>query len=184
MRLEIRITGFGGQGIVLAGIIIGKAFALFENQQAVMTQAYGPEARGGASSANLVISDEAIDYPFVQEPDVLIAISQEAYTRFHREVKPGGTVLIDDELVNPFLYDKYYGIPATNLAEELGRRIVTNVVMVGFFTAVTRLVKLESVTSALQVSVKQKTIPLNMKALMTGYEYGLKQEVSEYLGVL
>jgi 2-oxoglutarate ferredoxin oxidoreductase subunit gamma len=184
MRQELRISGFGGQGIVLAGIIIGKAFALYENLEAVMTQAYGPEARGGASSANLVVSDEPIDYPFVQEPDVLVAISQEAYNRFHSEVKAGGIVLIDNELVTPFLYDKYFGIPATNLAEELGRRIVTNVVMVGFFTAVTKLVKLESVTSALQVSVKQKTIPLNMKALMMGYEYGLKQELHEYMGVL
>jgi 2-oxoglutarate ferredoxin oxidoreductase subunit gamma len=99
MRKEIRIAGFGGQGIVLAGIILGKALALYDDHEAVLTQAYGPEARGGASSASLVISDELIDYPFVQHPDVLVILSQEAYTRFRPEASQDATILIDDGLV-------------------------------------------------------------------------------------
>ena len=95
MRKEIRIAGFGGQGIVLAGYILGKAFALYDGYDDVMTQSYGPEARGGASSANIVVSDEPIDYPFLQHPDILVALSQEAYTKFNKTAKQGASILID-----------------------------------------------------------------------------------------
>ena len=134
MRQEIRIAGFGGQGMALAGFILGKAFALYEDLEAVMTQSYGPEARGGASSANIVVSDRPVDYPFVQQPDVLVTMSQEAYARFHTTIKPGATVLIDTDLVVTEVDAEVYAIPATRLAEDLGRRIVANVVMLGFFT--------------------------------------------------
>jgi len=99
MRKEIRIAGFGGQGVVLAGYILGKAFAVYEGLEAVMTQSYGPEARGGSSSSNVVVSDEPIDYPFVLEPDVLILLSQEAYTRFRPTAKPDALVIIEEDLV-------------------------------------------------------------------------------------
>jgi len=136
MRTEIRISGYGGQGVVLAGYILGKAIALHSGLEAVMTQSYGPEARGGASSANVVISDEPVDYPFVLHPDILVALSQEAYTRFRPTAKPEARVFIDQDLVIPFGNDQPYSIPATRLAEQLGRRIVANMVMLGFFTAV------------------------------------------------
>ncbi|MFQ5614874.1 MAG: 2-oxoacid:acceptor oxidoreductase family protein [Anaerolineales bacterium] len=174
MRKEIRISGFGGQGIVLAGYIMGKALALYDKYEAVMTQAYGPEARGGASSANIVVSEKPIDYPFVQYPDILVALSQEAYTKFRPTAKPGAAILIDAELVTPFEDDNPHRIPATRLAETLGRRIVANVVMLGFFTAVTGLIRREAMEKAIESSVKAKTVPLNMRAFATGFEYGME----------
>lgn len=176
MRKEIRFSGFGGQGIVLMGYIMGKTFALHEGLETVMTQAYGPEARGGASSANIVISDEPIAYPFVQTPDILAALSQEAYTKFRPSTKPDAIVLIDSDLVTPLPNDHSQVIPATHLAEELGKRIVANVIMLGFFTAVTNIAKRGSVEKAIENTVKEKTIPLNLKAFSIGYEYAFEKE--------
>jgi len=176
MRKEIRIAGFGGQGIVLAGYILGKALSLYDGLESVMTQSYGPEARGGASSANVIASDESIDYPFVQQPDILVAISQEAYSKFRPTAKPDSLILIDAELIKPFENDQPYKIPATSFAEELGRRIVTNVVMMGFFTAVTQVVSRGAMEKAIESSVKSKTVPLNMAAFARGYEYGIEQK--------
>ncbi len=178
MRKEIRISGFGGQGVVLAGYILGKAFALYEGLEAVMTQSYGPEARGGASSSNIVVADEPIDYPFVQSPDILVAMSQEAYTKFRPQAKPDALSIIDGGLVTPTDEDQPFSIPATQLAEELERRIVANVVMLGFFTAVAGIVGREAMEEAIRTSVKAKTIPLNLKAFATGYEYALERELA------
>lgn len=176
MRKEIRISGFGGQGIVLAGYVVGRAFTLYENLEAVMTQSYGPEARGGASSANVVVSDRSIAYPFVERPDILITLSQEAYTRFRPLAKEEALILIDQDLVKPEDNDQVYSIPATKMAEELGRRIVANMIMLGFFTAVTEIVKRESMENALEASVKAKTLPLNLKAFESGYIYAVNKE--------
>lgn len=171
MRKEVRISGFGGQGVALAGNILGKAIALYDGLEAVMTQAYGPEARGGASSANIVISDETIDYPFVQHPDILVVLSQEAYTKFRPTAKPDALILIDEDLVAPFDVDELLRIPATRLAEEVGRRIVANMVMMGFFAAATGLVGREAMEKAIETTVKAKTVPLNLRAFATGFEY-------------
>ena len=176
MRIEIRISGFGGQGVVLTGYVLGRAVTLFEGKEAVMTQSYGPEARGGASSANVVVSDRPIAYPFVQHPDILVALSQEAYTRFRPTARDGAQILIDQELVKPFEDDTVHAIPATRLAEELGRRIVANMIMLGFFTAVSGLVSRGSMQKALEASVKPKTVALNLKAFECGYEYAAAKE--------
>jgi 2-oxoglutarate ferredoxin oxidoreductase subunit gamma len=176
MRKEIRISGFGGQGVVLAGYILGKAVSLYEGMEAVMTQTYGPEARGGASSANVVISDRPIAYPFVQNADVLVALSQEAYTRFRPQARPEAQVLIDEDLVKALAEDAVHAIPATRLAEELGRRIVANMIMLGFFTAVSGLVSRQSILKALEASVKPKTLDLNLQAFESGYEYVAAKE--------
>ena len=177
MRQEIRLSGFGGQGIVLAGYILGKALAIYDGREAVMTQAYGPEARGGASCANIVVSDKPIDYPIVQRPDVLVALSQEAYTKFESTTKPDAIIIIDADLVNPPDYGRHHAIPATRLAERLGRRIVTNVVMLGFFTSVTNLVSREAMEQAIRSSVRPKTVPLNLDAFAAGYGYALQKEL-------
>ena len=176
MRKEIKISGFGGQGTVLAGYIVGKCCSLQSGLEAVMTQAYGPEARGGASSSNIVVSDEPIDYPFVQQADILVALSQEAYTKFRPLANPDVLCLIDEGLVEPFDDDNPLRIPATKLAEELGRRIVANVVMLGFFTASTDLVSREAMEETIKTSVKEKFIPLNLKAFETGYQYAKQTE--------
>lgn len=182
MRQEIRIAGFGGQGVVLAGYILGKALALYAGREAVMTQSHGPEARGGASSADLVVSEEPIAYPFVQQPDILVALSQEAYTKFRPSAKPEALILIDQDLVKSQEGDHVYVIPATQIAEDLGRRIVANVVMLGYFTAVTGLVDPGSMLKALETSVKAKTLPLNMSAFQAGLEYQVDLENKVAMG--
>lgn len=179
MRYEIRFAGFGGQGVVLAGFILGKAAALYGGLEAVMTQSYGPEARGGASSANLVISDTAIDYPFVQAPHLLVALSQEAYTKFSPSTEVDAFTLIDQDLVLPKADDPVYSIPATSIAEQLGKRIVANMVMLGFLSTKYKRIPTEAIETAIKDSVKPKTIELNLEAFTKGYEYGLQAIISE-----
>ncbi|MEW6716465.1 MAG: 2-oxoacid:acceptor oxidoreductase family protein [Chloroflexota bacterium] len=171
MRKEIRIGGFGGQGIGLAGHIIGKALTIYDGKEAVMTQAYGPEARGGASSANIVLADRPIDYPFVQHPDVLIILSQEAYTKFRPTAQPEAIILIDENLVIPTDDDMVHKIPATQIAEELGWRIISNMVMLGFFTATTGLVSRGAMEQSIATSVKQEFKEVNLLAFARGFEY-------------
>lgn len=171
MRKEIRIAGFGGQGVVLTGLILGKALAIYDGLETVMTQAYGPEARGGASSANLVVADHEIAYPFVQHPDILVALSQEAYTKFRPTTKKDAILILEQELVVPYPEDHHFAIPATQIAEQLGRRIVANVVMLGFFTAITQLTSRSYVEAAIRDTVKSKTVPLNLEAFTAGFEY-------------
>lgn len=175
MRTEIRISGFGGQGVALVGYVLGKALTIYSDYEAVMTQSYGPEARGGASSVNLVVSDEPIDYPFVLRPDILASLSQESYTVFRPTAKPDALILIEKDLVTPTPDDAPYCIPATRLAEELGRRVVTNMVMLGYFIAVTGIATPEAVQKAISSSVKPKTVPLNLKAFETGFTYFIEK---------
>jgi 2-oxoglutarate ferredoxin oxidoreductase subunit gamma len=171
VRKEIRISGFGGQGVALAGFVLGKALSLSEGLEVVMTQSYGPEARGGASSANLVLADQEINYPLVQNADVLVAFSQEGYSKYRPQAKPEALVFIDEDLVTIPESDQVYGIPATRIAEDLGRRIVANMVMLGFLTSITGLAKRESMEKAIETTVRESTVPLNLKAFAAGYEY-------------
>jgi 2-oxoglutarate ferredoxin oxidoreductase subunit gamma len=176
MRLtEIRIAGFGGQGVILSAAILGKAASIYENGFATMTQNFGPEARGGACSAQLVVSDSPVLYPYVTKPDIMVIMSQEAYNRFADELKPEGLLIIEEDLVRVSNLNndkKVYSIPATRLAEELGKRMVLNAVMVGFFTAVTKLLNVDSVRKAVADSVPPAFRELNLKAFDKGFEYG------------
>jgi 2-oxoglutarate ferredoxin oxidoreductase subunit gamma len=172
---EIRIAGFGGQGVILAAAVIGKAAATFHGDYATMTQSFGPEARGGSSSAQVILSTEPILYPYVTQPDVLVVMSQEAYGRFAPGLKPGGILITEQDLVR---VDKYptgvrvYGVPATRLAEELGRKLVLNIVMVGFFGAVTNLLDPDALRKAVADSVPPATQKLNLEAFDKGFAYG------------
>jgi len=176
MRLtEIRIAGFGGQGVILSAVVLGKAASIYENGFATMTQNFGPEARGGACSAQLVVSDAPVLYPYVTRPDIMVIMSQEAYNRFAHELKPGGLLIIEEDLVrvSDLRGDpKVYAIPATRFAEELGKRMVLNSVMVGFFTAVTKLLTADAVRKAVADSVPPAFRELNLKAFEKGFEYG------------
>lgn len=177
MRWEVRLAGFGGQGIVLAGFILGKATALYDNKDAIFTQAYGPEARGGACSAELVIADEEIDYPEVRSPDALVIMSQEASDKYGGSLRSGGTVLVDEDLVSrPPSWENIHRVPFTRMADELGRRIVANVVMLGSFTAVTGIVGREAMEEAIRTSVRERVIDLNMRAFAAGYDYAKSPE--------
>ena len=175
-KTEIRVGGLGGQGVILCGMIIGKAASIFDGKHATLIQAFGPEARGRACSAQVTVADAAIGYPYVKSPDVLIVMSPDAYTQFAPQLAPGGTLLYEDELITP---DdtlppgaKAFGIPATRFAEELGRRLVLNIVMTGFFAGVTGLLSLESVEKAVRSSVPKGTEDLNLRAFHKGFEYG------------
>lgn len=175
--IEIRIAGFGGQGVILAAIIIGKAASIYQGAYATMTQNFGPEARGGACSAQLLLSGEPILYPYVTLPDIMVVMSQEAYARFVPELKEGGTLIVEQDLVRVTdlpRQTKVYSCPATRLAEDLGKRMVLNSVMVGFFTAVTCLLDPEAVRKAVADSVPSSFCDLNLKAFEKGYEYGVQ----------
>jgi 2-oxoglutarate ferredoxin oxidoreductase subunit gamma len=172
---EIKFSGFGGQGVILAGIIFGRAASIYDNKFATLTQSFGPEARGSACSAQLIISEDQVLYPYVTRPQILMAMSQEAYNKFLPEVTDDATIIIEEELVKPegLRPDmKLYGIPATRIAEELGRKMILNIVMVGFFTAITNLVGYESAREAVKASVPQGTEVMNLKAFESGYKYG------------
>ena len=172
---DSRIAGFGGQGVILAAGIIGRAAAIHQGAHATMTQSFGPEARGGSSSAQVILSTEPILYPYVTRPDVLIVMSQEAYTRFTPELKPGGILITEQELVRVDQFPpgvRALSVPATRLAEELGRKMVLNVVMVGFFGAATNLLDPDALRNAVADSVPPSFRKLNLQAFDKGFEYG------------
>ena len=173
--MDIRFSGFGGQGIIKSGMLIGKAASIFDNKFATLTQSFGPEARGGACSAQVVIDDENVLYPYIIAPEILVSMSQEAYEKFIGDPIKGAIVLTDLDLVKPSKIRKdvkMYSVPATRIAEEMGNRIFANVVMVGFFTAITGIVSIEAMKKALPGSVPERFIDKNIEALEKGYNYG------------
>ncbi len=174
---EIKIGGLGGQGVILAGIIIGKAASLYDEKHSALTQAFGPEARGSACSAQVVVDSEPILYPYVHKPHIMVAMSQDAFAKFSPELREDGTLLVEEELVKPTGLPKsvkVYAVPATRIAEELGKKMVLNIVMVGFFTAVTNIVSEQAAKKAVSDSVPPNTLDLNMKAFERGFAYGKK----------
>jgi len=172
---EIKIGGLGGQGVILGGIIIGKAAALYDNKFSTLTQAFGPEARGSACSAQVIVDEKPVLYPYVHRPHVMVLMSQDAFAKFVPELRDDGTLLIDEDLVKPEGLPKgvkVFSVPATRLAEELGKKMVLNIVMVGFFTAVTRLIGEDAMRKAVADSVPPATLDLNMKAFEKGLAHG------------
>ncbi len=176
-RMDIKLGGFGGQGIVLSGYILGKAATIFDNMEAVLTQSYGPEARGGACSADVVISKSKIDYPYLKDIKILVVMSQEAYGTYSMQLAKGGMLIYDEDLVTIDVKQckdnkwKVHNIPATRLAEELGRKIVANIVMLGFFCAVSDTVSYDAMKNAILSSVPKGTEKLNETAFNKGYDF-------------
>ncbi|MCP4230954.1 MAG: pyruvate ferredoxin oxidoreductase [bacterium] len=172
---EIRFSGYGGQGIIRCGLISGKALSLYDNKHATLTQSFGPEARGSACSSQLVVSDDRVLYPYITKPEILVSMSQEAYEKYEPDLRDGGTLLIDEDLVKTNgVRDtiNLYSIPSTRIAEELGNRITANLVMLGFFTAVTGIVSQEAMKKAVPGLVPDRFLELNETAFDKGYEYG------------
>lgn len=166
---QIRIGGVGGQGIVLAGRLLGKAAALFDGREAVCTQSYGPEARGGAARADVVISDGPVDYPFVTEADALAVLFQEAYVRYRPILRPGGMLIVDSGLVQPTDDDRdAIGVPASRIAEDLGNRLATNIVILGYLVGRTGVVSRESLETAIRTTVRKQHVDLDLRALDDG----------------
>jgi 2-oxoglutarate ferredoxin oxidoreductase subunit gamma len=176
-RTEIRLSGFGGQGIILAGYILGKAAALYDHRHATMTQNYGPESRGGACSAQVIVADVPVSYPHLTQPQVLVAMSQEAYTKYAGELTDGGLLVIDEDLVHPngdATHTHLFSVPATRIAEQMGRKMIANIVMLGCLAALDHTVSAAALRQAVRESVPKGTEELNLKAFDRGYEHGQK----------
>ncbi len=176
-RIEIRLSGFGGQGIILAAYILGKAAALHDHRHATMTQNYGPESRGGACSGQVIISDAPVSYPHLTRPHVVVAMSQEAYAKYSGDLWDGGLLLIDEDLVqlDRTRHERFYAIPATRIAErELGRKMVANIVMLGFLAALDHSVSADALRQAVRESVPKGTEDFNIQAFERGHANGMR----------
>ena len=171
MRHEVRFSGFGGQGIILSAVILGRAAVMHDNKYAVQTQVYGPEARGGASMSALIIDDEPILYPKVAEPDIYVIMSQEGFEKYGAQAKRDAVMLIDSTLVYSRPDCRYIEIPATREAKQtLGCDIVANIVMLGALAASTHIVSEAALEKAILDSVPKGTEALNLRAMKKGIE--------------
>jgi 2-oxoglutarate ferredoxin oxidoreductase subunit gamma len=168
MRYEIRLAGSGGQGLILAGIILAEAAGVHDGKFVCQTQSYGPEARGGASKAEVVIGDAEIDYPKAIQPDVLLAMNQKSLDAFLSDLKPGGLLLVDADLVSEFPASRAVALPFTRIARDLGRAMAANIVALGALAALTGAVTLPSLMAAVLARVPKGTEELNKKALKAG----------------
>ena len=172
---HILITGFGGQGVIMAGDILGTAATLYDGKFATMTQAYGPEARGGACSVQVIISEEEVLFPYIKEPHVLICLSQEGYSKNIDSLREGGMLILESDLVRTKNISSdvtAYNIPATRFAEELGNKMMANIVMLGFLAAIYDLVSAAALRKAMLTSVPASTKEINTRAFERGSEYG------------
>jgi 2-oxoglutarate ferredoxin oxidoreductase subunit gamma len=182
-RYEVRLSGAGGQGLILAGIILAEAVGIFDGKNVTQTQSYGPEARGGASKSDVVISSEEIDYPKAEKLDLLLALTQESYETYRGNLKPGGLLIVDSERVkldNDVGKDlRVFAGPMSKVArEQIGRELVTNIVALGVIAELTSIVTQESLEKAVLQKVPRGTEELNKKALTAGYTLAQKSSVS------
>jgi 2-oxoglutarate ferredoxin oxidoreductase subunit gamma len=169
-RTEIRLAGEGGQGMILAGIILAEAAAIFDNKNATQTQSYGPEARGGASKAEVVISQNEIDHPEVILADVLVAMSQEACDKYAGNLKKGGLLIVDQERVGRVPSNRAIKVPITRLAQESsGKSITASVVALGVLVGLTGVVSREAITQAVANRAPKGTEEMNQAALSAGF---------------
>ncbi|HEX9023758.1 MAG TPA: 2-oxoacid:acceptor oxidoreductase family protein [Geobacteraceae bacterium] len=175
-RYELRFSGAGGQGLILAGVIMAEAASIYDGKQAVQSQSYGPEARGGASKSEVVISEQPIDYPKATSVDALLALTQEACDKYVHDLKEGGVLLLDSDLVKrlPEGNFKVTSFPIINTAKnEVGREIVANIVALGAMVALTGIVSKAGAEKAVLARVPEAFVELNKKAFQTGYDKAL-----------
>ncbi|HHY70813.1 MAG TPA: 2-oxoacid:ferredoxin oxidoreductase subunit gamma [Thermoanaerobacterales bacterium] len=177
MKQQVRFAGYGGQGVILAAVILAEAAGLHENKEVAQTQSYGPEARGGAARADVVVSDSAITYPRITEPDIVVLLSPPAASKYLPKDCSNKMVFHDSTMVNlnEANVDNLFSIPATQLAEnEVGNKICTNIVMLGAVAGASGIVSIESLRKALVKHVPAKYKDLNLKALDLGFATGEK----------
>lgn len=182
MRREIILSGAGGQGLILAGAILAEAAGIFEEREVVQTQAYGIQARGGASQSSVIISDGRIKFPEVRHPDILLCLSQEAYQRYSPALKPGGLLLTDEHLVA--VGDLQKGVraaalPFTAEAERLNRRILANVIALGAMAVLTQIVRRESIARAIPARLPERNTSAALEALHVGVRLGEMKRVAQ-----
>ncbi len=168
-RIEVRLAGEGGQGMILAGVILAEAAAIYDGKNIVQTQAYGPEARGGSSKAEVIISDGEIDYPEVINADFLVAMSQEACDKYASNIKKDGLLIVDSEKVRRVPLTNAIKLPITRMAvEATGKSITANVVSLGILVGLTNLVSREAIQKAIIARAPKGTEEVNQKALDRG----------------
>ncbi len=173
-RIEIRLSGSGGQGMILAGIILAEAAGIFENKNVSQTQSYGPEARGGASRSDVVISDGEIDYPKAEKLDLLLALTQESHDKYLKALKPNGILIVDSDRVqtseDEIKHVKFYSYPLARIAREsVGRELVTNIVSLAVIAEVSKIVKHSSLEKAIMNNIPKGTESINQKAIEAGF---------------
>ena len=180
-RFEIRLAGAGGQGLILAGLILAEAVAIYDNKNAIQTQSYGPEARGGASKSEVIISDGKIDYPKVMYADVLLVLSQEACDRYFYGLRPDGLLVVDSDLVERVPISRAVAVPITAIAQEAtGRTITANSVGLGLLGGLTNIVSRQALEKAVEARVPKGTAEMNIQAVAAGWKKGL--ELKKELG--
>ena len=181
MTVSVRVSGSGGQGAVLSGIILANAAVLYEDKHAtqkdrkfaIQTQSYGPEVRGTVSKSDVRISDNQITYPYVKIPDYFIVLSEQAYQQQAHEIGPRTLVLLDRDLVKSRPEVNYYEVPAHEIAKELGKAVVANIVMLGAWCGMTKIISWEALEKAILEAVPKGSEALNMEAMQKGYEVGI-----------
>ncbi|MCL5264710.1 MAG: 2-oxoacid:acceptor oxidoreductase family protein [Chloroflexi bacterium] len=179
-RYEIRLAGQGGQGLILAGLFLAEAAALYEGKYVVQSQSYAPYARGGASASEVVISDEEIDYPRVVKPNLIVALSQEAYDRHFRDLQKNGILIVDSSTVEhvdtskAYLFETYM-VPITEIARQAtGKEMTASMVALGAISGLTGLVSGESIMAAIATRAPKGTVEINKRAVQAGIEVGNK----------
>jgi 2-oxoglutarate ferredoxin oxidoreductase subunit gamma len=173
-RYEIRIAGFGGQGVVTIGKIVGLAAALYDKKNAVQTQSYGPESRGGACKAEVVLSDGEIHYPKVRSADVLLALSQTAQDVYLKDLRPGGLLIADPLTVvkeAPRSDIRVVKVPTAEIALRVGNKKFQNMVALGVLYQLTKVISRESLEKAIEETIPHKTLSQNIEAFQKGIEY-------------
>jgi len=174
-RFEMRLSGSGGQGMILAAVIIGEAIGTHDNRNVTQSQSYGPEARGGASKSDVVISSNEIFYPKAMGLDLLLAMTQEALDKYYPDLKKGGTLIVDTTLVTDVPTDNYYGLPFTRLArEEVGHIMVANVIALAAIAGLTGIVNREALTDSVLGRAPRGTEDKNRAAIEIGFREAAK----------
>jgi 2-oxoglutarate ferredoxin oxidoreductase subunit gamma len=159
---------------VLIGSIVGRAAAIGDHRESTLVQSYGPESRGGFCSAQVIVSPDPIRYPYVRRPDILVAMSQSGFEKFAGAADARTLLLFEQDLVRPGACTlECYSIPATRMAEEMGRKMIANIVMLGFFASVARVISRKAAEDAVTAIVPKGTEELNLKAFTRGWDYGI-----------
>jgi len=172
-RYEVRLSGEGGQGLVLAGKILAEAAAIYDGKNATQSQSYGPEARGGASRSEVIISDDDIDYPKATRIDLLLALTQESSDKYSADLKENGIFLVDSDAVTRFPKGsfKLFKVPISQIArDKIGKVVVANIVALGLIAELAQIVSIEALESAVLARVPKGTEELNLRAFRTGME--------------
>lgn len=181
MRFHISLSGSGGQGLILAGVLLAQA-AVKDGKNVALTSSYGPEARGGASRSNLVIDDDPIDFPLPDSLDALLAMNQKSCDIYLPELKDEGMLIIDSSQVIHRPPIRHYSVPFTTIATRIGAAVTANVVALGVIVELTGIVKPSSLGKALSERIREDLLPINIKAMRNGLGVGRKLKKSHMIG--